>query len=529
MASVRWLDLVVIVLYMGVVAYIGWRCSRKQTSTENYFVAKRSVPHWAMAFSFFATLISSITFIGYPGASYEGNWNKLVPGFMVIGVLALIGMVVIPFFRHVVGMSAYEYFGKRFGYGARAYSALGFSIGHFSKMGFVFYLLALTINSMTGWNLLAVIVIAGLVTIFYTLLGGLEAVVWTEVLQGIVMWCGIAVCLIFLFVLTPGGPAAAFRLAAEHHKFSLGTTDFDFAKKGVWVMLLYGFFWNFQKYTGDQTIVQRYLMARSDRDALKGVAVGALMCLPVWTLFMLIGTLVWSYYQLSGEALPDFIDKADKVFPHFLITKIPVGLAGLFMASLFAAGMSTLASDLNCLSAVGVEDYYRKLRPGATDRQRLAVGKWIVALCGLAAVAIAIVIALAGEQVLGLYFTVSSILTGGIAGMFILAFLSRRANKGGVWTGIIACLLFTGWATFTSGNEPLINLGKHNYVWQGVMIGVIGHVVLLVVGWLASFFFPKPDAAMRELTLWGWLQREKTIASDNMSAPGSQSPNAGGS
>jgi len=516
MGSFRWLDLVVIALYMGAVAYIGLRCSRRQTSTESYFVARRSVPHWAMGFSFFATLISSITFIAYPGSAYAGNWSELVPGFMVISVLLLVGLVVIPFFRHAVGMSAYEYFGKRFGYGARAYSALGFSIGHFSKMGFVFYLLALTVHSMTGWNLYAVILMAGAVTIFYTLLGGLEAVIWTEVLQGIIMWLGIFICLGFLLFLPPGGPAAAFELAWRHDKFSLGSMDFDLAKKGFWVMSLYGFFWYLQKYTGDQTIVQRYLVARNDRDALKGVATGALMCLPVWTLFMLIGTLVWAYYQLSGEPLPAHIDKPDKVFPYFISSKIPVGLAGLFMAALFAAGMSTLASDLNCLSAVAVEDYYRRLKPNATDRQRLLAGRLIVALCGFAAVAIAIVIALRGERALSLYFTVSSILTGGIAGMFILAFLSRRANKGGVWVGIMVCLVFTAWGTFTSGKERLIDLGRYNFALPGIMVGVLGHIVLVAAGWLASFFFAPPAPDTHALTLWGWLERRRGTAA----APG---------
>ena len=510
--NIRWLDLLIIAAYMVAVAYIGWRCSHRQTSTESYFVAKRSVPHWAMAFSFFATLISSITFIAYPGSSYASNWNELVPGFMVIGVLLLIGTVVIPFFRQAVGVSAYEYFGRRFGYGTRAYTALGFSLGHFSKMGFVFYLLALTIHSMTGWNLIAVIVLSGVVTIFYTLIGGLEAVIWTEVLQGIIMWLGIFVVLAVLLFIPPGGPSAAFSLAWEKNKFGFGDWSFDLTKKGVWVMALYGFFWYLQKYTGDQTIVQRYLVAKSDRDALKGVAVGALMCLPTWVLFMLIGTLVWAYYQLSGEVLPAHIDKPDKVFPYFLTTKIPVGLAGLFMAALFAAGMSTLASDLNCLSAVCVEDYYRKLRPDSTDRQRLFMGKVIVAACGVAAVVIAIVIALAGERALSLYFTVSSILTGGIAGLFILAFLSTRANKGGVWIGIAACVLVTAWGTFTSGKEPIWNLGACNFKLPGIMIGVIGHVVLLVVGYVASFFFPASTPEHKEMTLWGWLAQRKSLA-----------------
>jgi len=510
--NLRWLDAAVIFVYMAAVAYIGWRCSRRQTSTESYFVAKRSVPHWAMAFSVFATLISSITFIAYPGSSYATNWGELVPGFMVIGVLLLIGLVVIPFFRQAVGVSAYEYFGKRFGYGARAYSALGFSLGHFSKMGFVFYLLALTIHSMTGWHLVGVILVSGAVTIFYTLLGGLEAVIWTEVLQGIIMWVGIVVVLAVLLIIPPGGASAAFHLAWEKHKFALGSFDFNLAKKGFWVMSLYGFFWYLQKYTGDQTIVQRYLVAKSDRDALKGVAAGALMCLPVWTLFMLIGTLVWAYYQLSGEALPDYIDKADKVFPYFLISKVPVGFAGLFMAALFAAGMSTLASDLNCLSAVVVEDYYRKLKPYSTDARRLVVGKLVVAICGVAAVGIAIVIALAGERTLSLYFTVSSILTGGIAGLFILAFLSTRANKGGVWVGIITCLIFTGWGTLTSGKGQAFDLGKYNFPFSGIMIGVIGHVVLVVVGYVASFLFPATPPEHREMTLWGWLARRKALA-----------------
>lgn len=511
MSSLRWIDFLIIALYMGAVTYIGWRCSRRQTSTENYFVAKRSMPHWAMAFSFFATLISSLTFIAYPGSSYAGNWNELVPGFMVIGVLLLIGIVVIPFFRHAVGISAYEYFGRRFGYGARVYSSVGFSIGHFSKMGFVVYLLSLTISSMTGWNLITVILISGAVTIFYTLLGGLEAVVWTEVLQGIIMWVGVFVCLAFLLFLPPGGPSAVFHLAWEKHKFSLGSWDFDLTKKTVWVMLLYGFFWNFQKYTGDQTIVQRYLMAKSDRDALKGVAVGALMCLPIWTLFMLIGTLVWGYYQLSGEALPAYVNGPDKVFPHFLITKIPVGFAGLFMAALFAAGMSSLASDLNCLSAVIVEDYYRKLWPRAADRSRLLAGKVVVALSGIGSVAIAIIIALAGDRTLSLYFRVSSILTGGIAGLFILAFLSRRTNKGGIWAGIIVCLIFTGWATLTNGVDKLLDLGKYSFPLPGIMIGVIGHLIVLAVGYLASFFFPAPSPATRELTLWGWLDKRRSL------------------
>jgi solute:Na+ symporter, SSS family len=509
MTNLRWLDAVVILVYMTGMVLLGLRFARRQTSTESYFVAKRSIPHWAMGISIYAALISSITFIAYPGSAYAGNWNELVPGFMVIGVLILVGLVIIPFFRHAVGMSAYEYFGKRFGYKVRAYAALAFTMGHFSKMGFVFYTLGLTITAMTGWNIYVVMLVTGAVTIFYTVIGGLEAVIWADVIQGFVKCIGIFVCLGFLLYLIPGGPSAAFSLAWEHHKFSLGSFELDFTRKGsIWVMTLYGFFFYLQKYTADQTLVQRYLVAKTDREALKGVSLGALLCVPAWTLFMLIGTLVWAYYQLSHEALPAHIDKPDKIFPYFLATKVPAGLAGLFMSSLLAAAMSMLSSDLNCLSVVGVEDYYRKLRPGSTDRERLVTGKIIVGVCGLVAILIAVVIAVYSERVLSLYYAVMSIVAAGLAGLFLLAFLSPRANKQGVYAGIAACLLFTTWATLTSGKDAMLNLGNYNFKLHPVMIGVVAHLVLLGVGYVASFFFA-PEPGSRPLTLWGWLERKQ--------------------
>jgi SSS family solute:Na+ symporter len=513
MSNLRWLDAVVIVIYMTAMVLMGRWFGRRQTSTEAYFVARRSIPSWAMGVSIYAALISSITFIAYPGSSYAGNWVELVPGFMVVGVLMLVGLVIIPFFRHAVGMSVYEYFEKRFGYKVRAYSALAFIAGHFSKMGFVFYTLALTVTSMTGWNLYAVMLVTGIVTIYYTVIGGLEAVIWTDVIQGFIKCIGIFVVIGFLFHMMPGGAAAAFQLAWENNKFSLGSLDLDLASKNcVWVMVFYGFFWYLQKYTADQTLVQRYLVAKSDREALKGVALGALLCVPAWALFMLIGTLVWAYYQLSGETLPaEIAAKADKIFPYFLSHKIPAGLAGLFMASLFSAAMSMLSSDLNCLAAVGVEDYYRKLRPDATDPQRLKMGKIIVAVCGMLSVAIAAVVAWKSERVLSFYFTVTSIVAGGLAGLFLLAFLSPRANRQGAYLGIAACLIFTTWATLTSGKTPVWDLGAGNYKLHTNLIGGFAHIVLLVTGYFSSWFFPAPERVYRAMTLWGWLDRKKSL------------------
>jgi SSS family solute:Na+ symporter len=341
MRTVRWLDLGIIAAYMAGLVSLGIRFSRRQTSTDRYFVAKRSIPGWAMGMSLLATLISSVTFIAYPGSAYAGDWANLVPGLMAPAALAVTGLVVVPFYRHAVNMSAYEYFGKRFGYGARVYSSIAFALGHFSKMSFVFYLLALTVTSMTGWKTDSVIVLVGVVTVGYTLAGGIEAVIWADVIQGFVLWVGIAVCLGYLLLLPPGGPAAALAMGWHSHKMSLGSTAADFTRPTVPVLALYGFFFYLQKFTADQTVVQRSLVARSDRAALRGIALGSILCIPVWTLFMLIGTLCWGFYRSTGEKLPAFVTKADQVFPYFVTTHVAPGLAGFFLAALFGAAMAT--------------------------------------------------------------------------------------------------------------------------------------------------------------------------------------------
>ncbi|MDE3067141.1 MAG: sodium:solute symporter [Verrucomicrobiota bacterium] len=511
MEILRWLDLLVIAIYMAAMALMGLRFARRQTSTERYFVAQRSIPGWAMGISLYATLISSVTFIAYPGAAYAGNWSGLVPGFMVIPVLVIAVGVLIPFYRRVVGMSAYEYFGKRFGDGARAFGAVAFACGYLSKLAFVFYLVALTVNSMTGWNIYGVTVAMGVVTVFYTFCGGLEAVIWTDVVQGFVKCFGVVICLAFLLFLPPGGPAAAFKAAWSAGKFNLGSLDLDFTQKGVWVMTLYGLFWFLQQYTADQTVVQRYLVTPSDRQVIKGTLLGGLLCVPVWTLFMLIGTLLWSFYHLTGEKFPGYIAKSDQIFPYFLSTHIPAGLAGLFMASLFAAAMSTISSALNCLAVIGTEDLYRRFRPAAGDALRLHLGKGIVVGVGLLTTAIAMVLDRYAGHALSLYFTATAIFSGGLFGLFFLAFFSTRTNTRGVWAGILACILFTAYATLTEGTSPLLDLGRFNFKLPGVMIGVIGNLVLIGVGYGASRCLGPGWAGARELTWWDWRERQRAL------------------
>jgi SSS family solute:Na+ symporter len=176
--------------------------------------------------------------------------------------------------------------------------------------------------------------------------------------------------------------------------------------------------------------------------------------------------------------------------------------------------MSTISSDLNCLALIGVEDFYRRIKPEANDKQRLLAGKIMVAVAGVLCVAVALLLATSASTALNLYFTVTSVVAGGLFGVFFLAFMCPRANLRGVWIGIVACLLFTAYATLTSGKTPVVNLGSWNFTWSNILIGVIGHVLVIVCGYLGSWLFPPPDGETRAMTYWGWRDRQARLARD---------------
>lgn len=496
----------IIGLYMAGLIALGLRFSRRQHTTDRYFIASRSIPGWAMGISLLATIITSVTFIAYPGAAYAGDWSLLLPGLMILAIPLAVGVVVVPFFRHVVRMSAFEYFGQRFGTGVRLYSSAMFIVGHLAKMAFVLYLLALTVNSITGWNSGLVLLATTAIGVLYALVGGFEAVIWADVIQGGLLWVGALLAIGFLLYLTPATPAQIFHAAQQAHKFSFGSTAFSLKQPTVIVLLLYGTFFYLQKYTADQTVVQRYLVARTDRQALRGILLGAVLCLPVWTLFMMAGTLLWGYYHFSHEALPAFIQRSDQVFPFFLSTHLPPGIGGIFLAALFGAGMAMVASDLNCLATVLIKDFYDRVRPRATDRQSLAMGRLCVLFGGVAAFFGAWGLAHSHGTVLALYYAVTSIVAGGLAGIFLLAFLSSRTAARAVHVAILGNIGFTVWATLTSGKHALLSPSRFSFPWHDYMIGALGQLLIVAIALLVSMFMPKPQEAMEAMTLWKWIR-----------------------
>jgi SSS family solute:Na+ symporter len=513
--GLHFLDYFVIIASVVMFVAVGLSFSKKQTSTNKYFAGGGSIPAWAIGMSILATLISSVTFLAYPGEGFASNWIRLVQGLMVPIVLIFLIWFVVPLYRKVIGLSAYEYFEKRFGFLARLYSSLGFVLAHFSKMGTVFFLLALALSKMMGVNTYMTIWVLGITITIVTLLGGIEAVIWLDTIQGFMLMAGGLVCAAVLLFVPPGGPAAVIQTAIENSKINFGPYALDFTKLTFIVMALNGIFYAIQKYGTDQTIVQRYLTAKSDKDAIKASLMGVLLCVPVWALFMFIGTSLFSFYELTGASIPAGT-RPDAVFPWFVMTQLPIGVTGLILAALIAAAISSLDSDLNCLAAVGVEDYYCRIKPKATDKQKLKVGKIIVGLCGLAAIGVASLYVKTGQKtVLGIIFTLYAIFSGGIAGLFLLGLFSRRANKQGLYIGIVACILFTGWAVLTSTpvglgetKKLLIDMGRFNFTHHKYMLGVYSHFVLFGVGYIASYFF-KTKNAPEELTIYGWLKKKK--------------------
>lgn len=514
--SLHWIDYLIILISLVVSIGVGVHFSKDQSSTSMYFSAEGNVPSWAIGMSIFATLISSITFLAYPGDGFGGNWVRLVQGMMVPIVVFAGIFFIVPMYRTVIGLSAYEYFERRFGYVARVYSSLGFILAHFSKMGSVFFLLSLAVASLTGIETMTVIIVLGIAVTILTLLGGMEAVIWLDVIQGFLLIFGGLITVAIIALKLDGGLGTVFAVAATDDKMSLGSLDWDFVNLTFWVMAINGIFYAIQKYGTDQTIVQRYLTARSDRDAIKAAISGVLLVVPVWAMFMFIGTALYAFYQVDAT-LPEGM-RSDAVFPYFILTELPIGVVGLIISALMAAAISSLDSDLNCLAAVGVDDYYRKFRPNSTDEQCLRVGRLIVVISGIGAMVVASIYVAAGDKgVLATVFALYAIFSGGIAGMFLLGIFVPRANKQGLYIGIGACVVFTAGALLTStplsfGGEPriLLDLGPLNYTQHKYMLGVYSHIVLFVVAWAASYLFPAPDVEDR-LTFSGWRKKHATV------------------
>lgn len=507
MGTGRWMDYAVIAVYLLSVGGIGlWVARRKKRTTEEYFLANRSMPFWAVGFSIVGTVISSVSFVALPGATFSSDWWLIVPNLMVPFVLIFVVIFIVPLYRRVVRMSSYEYLERRFGYLARLYGATGFLLLRTVDLGFTLLLTAIAVEVIMGWEIGWIILGLGLFTILYTIIGGIEAVIWTDVLQGCVLALGALTILGMVLLVPEGGPGAVVAAAYEANKFSLGESGLSWQglfgeQPVIWILAISGLMHFGRSYVTEPNMVQRYLVARSDWDARRGVLAGALSCVPIWILFAFIGSCLWAFYHTGGAALPEEVaQRPDNILPYFIATQLPHGLVGLILAAILSAANSTISSDLNSIATVVTQDFFSRALPRASERARLLFGRAGVLAAGMAAMGIAmLLISTRAKAQVEMIVTLGMIFAGGLLGLFALGFLSTRATRRGAYFGTLICLLFILWAVLSG---PLkVDLGL-NFSMHPIMIGIFSHPLLFVSGYLGSLVLGGGEPSTEGLTIW---------------------------
>jgi SSS family solute:Na+ symporter len=505
LATVGTIDWVILGLSVLGVAAGGTWFARRQRSTEQYFVGGRSVPGWAAGLSMFANVISTITFLAYPGQGYGGDFRLLLPGLMLPVVILFVAGAVIPFYRRFVRMSAYEYLEQRFGYPSRAYAAIVFLALNLFRLSFILFLSAKAIHTVTGWDIRTIILVSGAITIVYTVAGGIEAVIWTDVLQSFIMLGGGVMCVIVLLLAPESGPLEAVRTAYAAGKFRLAECSLDLTRPTIVVTVLYGLFSFGNGYITTQDSVQRYLATPTTRQACRGVWLGAFSSIAIWTMFMFIGSMLFVYYRLHPEQLPAAIAAdQEKVFPHFILTRFPAGTIGLVLAAMVAAAMSTLSAVMNCLSMVTVCDFLGRASVFRSDRRRLMLGRVATCAWGIIGTAAALLM-INVARALDFYYVVTSILCGGLLGIFMLAFLVRRARAAGVYAGLVAGVIIPAWGAM----DRLIGLGlplpaflQHaRFPFHPYLVIVCSNAAAFLVGYGVCRLLPPPVSGSGA-TLW---------------------------
>jgi len=309
-----YIDIVVLLVYVAGVTLFGATFYRKSSSTDGFMAANRNLPGWAVGLSIFGTYLSSISFLALPGKAFASNWNAFVFSLSLPLTAWVATRYFAPLYRSTRDISAYAYLERRFGYWARAYAMTFYLLTQLARMGTILFLIALALKGLTGWDIRVVIIVAGVLITFYTLVGGIEAVIWTDVVQAIILSIGALVSAAVLIAGIPGGLGELIRVAGESDKFSLGSFALDLTAPTFWVVLCYGIGINLQNFGIDQSYIQRYQTARSLADAKHSVWVGALTYVPISALFLFIGTALFVFYGSQPGLLPDGLT-GDRVYP----------------------------------------------------------------------------------------------------------------------------------------------------------------------------------------------------------------------
>jgi solute:Na+ symporter, SSS family len=355
-----YLNYFIMLVYFGILIWMGWFFSKRQKNTNDYFRGGGRVPWWAAGLSIFGTALSAITFMAIPAKSYATDWGYILLHIGIIAVLPVIVYLFIPFYRRLNITTAYEYLEQRFNTATRVITSVSFILFQIGRMGIVLFLPAIALNVVTGIDIFLCIALMGVFSLVYTMLGGIEAVIWTDAVQVVVLLGGAILAVILISMNIDGGFTGIIARGSADGKFYLADSGLDLQNTTISTLLVASLFINLTTYGTDQTIVQRYLTTSSEKNAVRSIMTNALLTIPAVLIFFFVGTSLFVFFKENPLSLDPTLTDPDAIFPWYIFTQMPAGVSGVLIAGIFAAAMSTLSSSMNSsATAYMVDIHYR--------------------------------------------------------------------------------------------------------------------------------------------------------------------------
>ena len=486
--SFGWLNWSILFIYLSGMLFLGYFFMKREESTTDFFKGGERIPWWAAGMSIFATMLSAITFMAIPAKTYTTNWLYFMMAFTIFVMAFPVVKYYLPFFRRLNVTTAYEYLEKRFSYIIRLLASALFILFMIARMALVLFLPSLALTTVTGIDIYICITLMGVITLAYCTMGGVEAVVWGDVIQGFVLLAGAILAVIFLINGTEGGLPGVIDITISHEKMKTFDFAFDLTKATFWVVLLGGMANNLISYSSDQTVIQRYLTTKDERSAGKSIMLNGVLSVLISIVFYFIGTALFAFFSTKPEQLNIGMENPDSIFPFFIMSNMPVGIAGLLIAAIFAATMSTVSSNINSMATAFTSDMYKKFNSSKEDRHYLGVAR----ISGIVTGSIGILLALlmATWNILSLfdYFNyILGLMASGLGGLFIMGIFFKRINGKSALIG------------FIFGIVSLLLINNFTEI-HFLLYGFLGIFISVSVALISSFIFPSSHKNLNGLT-----------------------------
>lgn len=483
------LDYVMLAIYLAALVAMGFYFARREKTTEDFFLGGRRVPWWAAGMSIFGTQLSAITFMAIPAKAYATDWVFILVNACIVLIAPAVVYFYLPFFRGLNITTAYEYLERRFNVVLRLFGSISFIAFQLGRMGIVLFLPAIALSTVTGLDIYVCIIAMGVLCTIYTVLGGIEAVIWTDVLQVVVLMGGAILSFIIIVADIDGGLGRLLSIAQADDKLHVFNWTWDHTVTAVWVVVIGNLLAQLVPYTTDQTVIQRYLTTPSQKMAARAVWTNAALTVPAALIFFGVGTALYVFYQLQPAHLNPVLQN-DAILPWFVAQQLPAGVSGLVIAGLFAAAMSSLDSSMNSVAAALTTDFYERFAPRARGRNHLTLARILTVILGVVGTGTAAM--MAGYEVKSLwdlFLRFIGLFGGSVAGVFALGIFTTRGNASGALVGALAGVA----AVFAAQQFTDV----HFFLYAG-----IGIVVSFGLGLLFSAILPAATRDLTDLTLF---------------------------